>query len=144
MGIAVWENILETAMTLLYFPWQSDRNTRKMSIREKNDEERNVRGNSRCGLFGLVMKMRMWVGPCSEIGPAVRASSRCAGGIVIIVCPGGRLCALESEVAYLSSPFRTKKKKETRFSAARKYVWRRRGKKEKGWRKVQKKGRKPL
>lgn len=93
-----------------------------MSIREKNDEERNVRGNSRCGLFGLVMKMRMWIGPCSEIGPAVRASSRCAGGIVIIVCPGGRLCALESEVAYLSSPFRTKKKKETRFSAARKYV----------------------
>lgn len=86
-----------------------------MSIREKNDEERNVRGNSRCGLFGLVMKMRMWVGPCSEIGPAVRASSRCAGGIVIIVCSGGRLCALESGVAYLSSPFRTKKKRDKVF-----------------------------
>lgn len=87
---------------------------RKMSIQGKNDEEYNVRGNRRCGLFGLVMKMRMWVGPCSEIGPAVRASSRCAGGIVIIVCEGGRFCASESEVACLSSPFRTKKKEKKR------------------------------
>lgn len=54
-------------------------------------------------------------------------SSRCAGGIVIIVREGGRLCASESEVACLSSPFRTGgggkgKKKKERFSAARKYV----------------------
>lgn len=76
-----------------------------MSIQGKNDEECNVRGNRRCGLFGLVMKMRMWVGPCSEIGPAVRASSRCAGGIVIIVCKEERFCASESEVACLLSPF---------------------------------------
>lgn len=98
--------------TLLYLPSQSRRNMRKMSIQRKNDEEYNVRGNRRCGLFGLVMKMRIWVGLCSEIGPAVRASSRCAGGIVIIVCEGGRVCASESEVAYLSSPFRTKKKEK--------------------------------
>jgi len=67
--------------------------------------------------------------PCSEIGPAVRASSRCAGGNVIIVCERGRFCVLQSLKWPLESFSDEKKeKRERRFSVARKYVWGDRGK----------------
>lgn len=81
----------------------------------------HVRGNRRCDLFGLVMKMRMWVGPRSEIGPVVRAGVRVESLLLCARQDGSS----ESEVAYLSSPFWRKKKKERKrerekdFSVAR-------------------------
>lgn len=68
------------------------------------------------------MKMRMWVGLCSEIGPVVRAGVRVESLLLCARQDGPS----ESEVAYLSSPFRRKKKRERKrerdqdFSVARK------------------------
>lgn len=91
---------------------------RKMSTQEKNDEEYNVRGNRRCGLFSLVMKMRMWVGPCSEIGPAVRASSRCAGGNRYCVRGRTVLCFRISSGVSLRSFSDEKKKRDGVFGSS--------------------------
>jgi len=65
------------------------------------------------------MKMRMWVGPRLEIGSVVRAGVRVESLLLCARQDGPS----ESEVAYLSSPFRRKKKERERdqdFSVARK------------------------
>lgn len=72
--------------------------------------------------------MRMWVGPRLEIGSVVRAGVRVESLLLCARQDGPS----ESEVAYLSSPFWRKKKREREregprfFGGAQKYVWGRR------------------
>lgn len=54
------------------------------------------------------MKMRMWVGPRLKIGSVVRAGVRVESLLLCARQDGPS----ESEVVYLSSPFRRKKKRE--------------------------------
>jgi len=87
-------------------------------IRAKCRYRRRMRKNTTFkGIAGAAYLALLWKwecesgAPCSEIGPAVRVSSRCAGGIVIIVCEGGRFCVLQSLKWPLESFLDEKKEK---------------------------------
>lgn len=123
-------------MTLLYtFHDNLDVIREKCRYREKNDDECDVRGNRRCKpIWPCYENENMGRAMGSEIGPAVRPSSRCAGGIVIIVREGGRFCASRalkwraSRVLFGLGKKKRKKKREEVFRRASTFEERRRRK----------------
>lgn len=106
----MWENIFGTAMM---FPYDNlNVIYKKINQYKKKKEE--------CIFAGAAYLALLWKweceSDCSKIGLVVRVSSRCAGGIVIIVCKGESGFVLQNaEVAYLSSPFWRKKKEEKKI-----------------------------